>query len=323
MTHEPSHIAPLCASLRFLSASEKEAQSPAEHLSAPASDLRRVGGRLALLGDTPGVPPSPAARMRCSGRPEQEEKGWTSRPAPQARAHGAHLARTRRAPAHLPACNRHVFRRATRAFSGAQNPRVFRCAEPARLSARRSARFPARRTACLLARERRVYRRENKCVFRRAHCTPSAACKVFSGNSGLVFEPLCFDSGLLLCNLSGWATFALNHCRWVSIRRAPFALAAAPSAESRRASPAVACVTSWNNQLQRVNPGLTPGCNQKAQGMCIYRLEARVARFSGAQPAFSAFRSLGQPSACTAGCLGGFIDFGSFQSCVGSDLVNS
>ena len=47
-------------------------------------------------------------------------------------------------------------------------------------------------------------------------------------------------------------------CRWVSIRRAPSAPAAAPAAESLHASPAVAHVTGWNNQLQRVLPAGPP-----------------------------------------------------------------
>ena len=95
--------------------------------SSLASALRSAGDALCSWGPRRACRLPPAARPRSSGRPEREEKGRTGRPAPRARAHGAHLARTRRASARLPTCNRHVFRRATRASSGAQ---------PARLPAR-------------------------------------------------------------------------------------------------------------------------------------------------------------------------------------------
>ena len=174
------------ASLRFLSASEREPQSQAELPSALAqgsssaaslaSILRRAEDASRSRGPRRACRLPPAVRPRSSGRPEREDKGRTGRPASRARTHGAHPARTRRAPARLPTYNRHVFRSATRASHGAlngaspdaQSGASHGAQNGASLDAQsgvslgtQTARLPTCRAACLPARERRVYRRAN------------------------------------------------------------------------------------------------------------------------------------------------------------------
>ena len=69
----------------------------------------------------------------------------------------------------------------------------------------------------------------------------------------------------------------------------------------------VARVSGWYDRLQQSRlaapgcPACALGWTPQAQGTCTYRLEARVARFYAARPAFSGFRSSVRPSACPAG----------------------
>ena len=107
------------------------------------------GGRPALLGATPGVPPparGPTDRGALGDLSEKRKAG----PAGPARARCAHPARTRRAPARLTTCSPRVFRRAER--------RVFRRAER-RVSRRAERRAPGALTARRTARSRRAERR--------------------------------------------------------------------------------------------------------------------------------------------------------------------
>ena len=163
LTLEPARLASLCASLRFLSTSEREPQSPAELPPAPA--LAQVWQ--VPLGErgTPCAPGGHAGRAASRPRPDRGALGDPSekrKAGPDGRPRErAHTARTRRAhgapPARLPTCNRHVlrranrhvFRRATRASSGAQR-RVSRRATGASSGAQ-----PARLATCT----RRVFRR--------------------------------------------------------------------------------------------------------------------------------------------------------------------
>ena len=100
-------------------------------------------------------------------------------------------------------------------------------------------------------------------------------------------------------------SLCLDMCRCVSIRR-----------DCR----VYASVTGWNNRRQQPRlaapgcPACAPGWTPQAQGTCTYRLEARVARFYAARPAFSGFRSSGWPSAFPAGCVGGSLILAAFIS---------
>ena len=106
---------------------------------------------------------------------------------------------------------------------------------------------------------------------------------------------------------------SLGRCRCVSIRR-----------DCR----VVARVTGWNNRLQQPRlaatgcPACAPGWTPQAQGTCTYRLEARVARFYVARPAFSGFRSSGWPSAFLAGCVGGSLTLAAFISASAAPLCS-
>ena len=81
----------------------------------------------------------------------------------------------------------------------------------------------------------------------------------------------------------------------------------------------VARVTGWYDRLQQSRlaapgcPACALGWTPQAQGTCTYRLEARVARFYAARPAFSGFRSSARPSACPAGCVGGSLILAAFK----------
>ena len=105
----------MCASLRFLSASESEQQSPAELPSAPA--LAQVWQVPLGVRGTPCAPGGHAGRAASRPRPDRGALGDPSEkrkagPAGPARARCAHPARTRRAPARLTTCSPRVFRRA-------------------------------------------------------------------------------------------------------------------------------------------------------------------------------------------------------------------
>ena len=112
----------MCASLRFLSASESEPQSPAELPSAPA--LAQVWQVPLGVRGTPCAPGGHAGRAASRPRPDRGALGDPSEkrkagPAGPARARCAHSARTRRAPARLATCSPRVFRRAERRAPGA------------------------------------------------------------------------------------------------------------------------------------------------------------------------------------------------------------
>ena len=165
LTLEPSRLASLCASLRFLSASEREPQSPAELPSAPAL-AQGFGSRLKALAQVwqvplgvrgaPCAPGGHAGRAASRPRPDRGALGDPSEkrkagPAGPARARCAHPARTRRTPARLPTCCTRVFRRAERRVSRRAERRVSRRAER-RVSRRAKPRVSRRAERCVSAR---------------------------------------------------------------------------------------------------------------------------------------------------------------------------